>query len=1069
MDKCQAVPVLESLETRLLLSGDSPPYENLSLDVDAVPSWRESVSPGISLCLEQGTLVESETQPGILLTPGGAVDSISILSADNKNAADTTNTEDLWPGGVLGLNLTGAGLTVGVWDEARVRATHQELTGRVTFGDGATALSDHSTHVAGTIGASGVDANAHGMATGVQIVSYDWNNDTTEMRASSSLVASNHSYGTSCGWGVALFSFGWADVWYGNRTLFTEDPQFGKYTARTADLDHVLYDTPNLVSVWAAGNDRDDQFQNLFQNLYGFGASIYVTYLQANSGTIVAPYTYQGPGYYPVFNMGSTTAPGADGSPGGYDSLPPEATAKNSIVVGAIGDITADPYTNSNVAMTPFSSWGPTDDGRVKVDLVANGWQVHSTTAASDTAYDGDPALGDASDWSGTSMAAPNVTGTAVLLIQHYENLFGVAPLASTTKGLLIHTAFDAGNPGPDYTYGWGVVDAAAAANFLTDAHGSIHSDWLEEDTYTGSERTYTLVSDGTQAIKATAVWTDPPGTAQAAGVDVSTSVLVDNLDLWITGPNGTTRPWLLNPSNPGNNATTGINNRDNVEQVLIGSPVAGTYTIHIGGSLGSGYNEQTFSLLVSGADDIPPTAAFGTVSTPTQAALGSLAVNFSETINTAEFTLADLVLAREGNSVSWQGTSASLADSGDHQHFTLSGLSALTDKAGRYELTLAAAGSGITDGAGNALAANASAPWTMNAVISGTGNDTVRLSWDTGNSRTKIEVNQNAAYWLNPAGFPILNVNTDGGDDTLTLDFSAGNPVPAAGLTFDGGAGTGETDILKIIGTSGDDALNYTTTQAVLNPSGINAIVTFTGVEKHQVDLGGGSDTIMVGSQADLDFANDVGAGSPGNVTLNLAASAQATFESNLTLAALVLGDGSTVTLAPGVEDKRVLVTGSLEIAGGATPTATLDLNDNLLAINYTGASPIDTVRAQIVSAYNGGDWSGQGITSSLLDGGSTTNGIAYAFNGESAVWFDSGTPFANYAGADSTTVLVRYALIGDVNLDGTVDDSDISILSNNYGFTDQSWANGDVYGYDGIVSDDDVGLQANNYGLTV
>ncbi|MCX5653978.1 MAG: PEP-CTERM sorting domain-containing protein, partial [Planctomycetota bacterium] len=61
------------------------------------------------------------------------------------------------------------------------------------------------------------------------------------------------------------------------------------------------------------------------------------------------------------------------------------------------------------------------------------------------------------------------------------------------------------------------------------------------------------------------------------------------------------------------------------------------------------------------------------------------------------------------------------------------------------------------------------------------------------------------------------------------------------------------------------------------------------------------------------------------------------------------------------------------------------------------------------------------------------------------------------------------RYTLIGDVNLDGIVDDSDISILSNNYGFTDQSWANGDVYGYDGIVSDDDVGLQANNYGMMV
>ncbi|MCX5654770.1 MAG: PEP-CTERM sorting domain-containing protein, partial [Planctomycetota bacterium] len=97
-----------------------------------------------------------------------------------------------------------------------------------------------------------------------------------------------------------------------------------------------------------------------------------------------------------------------------------------------------------------------------------------------------------------------------------------------------------------------------------------------------------------------------------------------------------------------------------------------------------------------------------------------------------------------------------------------------------------------------------------------------------------------------------------------------------------------------------------------------------------------------------------------------------------------------------------------------------------------------------------------------------STTNGIGYAFNGESAVWFDSGIPFGDTTAVAANSVLVRYTLIGDVNLDGIVDDSDISILSNNYGFTDISWADGDVYGYDGIVSDDDVGLQANNYGMT-
>jgi fibronectin-binding autotransporter adhesin len=175
--------------------------------------------------------------------------------------------------------------------------------------------------------------------------------------------------------------------------------------------------------------------------------------------------------------------------------------------------------------------------------------------------------------------------------------------------------------------------------------------------------------------------------------------------------------------------------------------------------------------------------------------------------------------------------------------------------------------------------------------------------------------------------------------------------------------------------------------------------------------------------------------------------------------------------TLATSATVRSTNVTAALTIEGGDMPTGTLDLNDGLLAINYTGDSPIDTVRAQIVSAYNaagGGDWGGPGITSAWLAGGSTTNSIGYAYNGESAVWFDSGIPFGDTTAVAANSVLVRYTLIGDVNLDGIVDDSDISILSNNYGFTDISWADGDVYGYDGIVSDDDVGLQANNYGMT-
>ncbi|MCX5653636.1 MAG: S8 family serine peptidase [Planctomycetota bacterium] len=625
----------------------------------------------------------------------------------------------------------------------------------------------------------------------------------------------------------------------------------------------------------------------------------------------------------------------------------------------------------------------------------------------------------------GTSAAAPHIAGIAALLLQIDPTL-----TPAEIQDLITGNAADIGASGYDDVSGYGRADALAtvtAAATAVDLKAASDTGLSSTDDLTKLDNTAgkTLQFDVTGTIAGATVslykGDDEIGSAVASGTTttVTTNGTYDLAD--------------------GQNAIA-------ARQALTGkleSPSTASLTITV--------------------DTAAPTADVTDVSPdPRQDSVSYITLIFSEAVS--GFGLGDLALTRDGGS-NLLTVSQSLSSS-DNITWTLSGLSAITDKAGRYELKLTAAGSGITDSSGNDLAADASDTWHMNAVNGTSGADTITISWDGTASRAEIEVNQEAAYYLDLSGFPVLNINGLTGDDTLTVDLSDGNPIPAAGIAFDGGD---DTDTLKIVGTSNADVLNYTTTQAVLNPSGINAIVNFTGVEKHEVDLGGGSDTIMVGSQADLDFANDVGAGSPGNVMLNLAASAQATFESNLTLAALVLGDGSTVTLAPGVEDKRVLVTGSLEIAGGATPTATLDLNDNLLAINYTGASPMYTVRAQIVSAYNGGDWSGQGITSSLLDGGSTTNGIAYAFNGESAVWFDSGTPFANYAGADSTTVLVRYALIGDVNLDGTVDDSDISILSNNYGFTDQSWANGDVYGYDGIVSDDDVGLQANNYGLTV
>jgi len=367
-------------------------------------------------------------------------------------------------------------------------------------------------------------------------------------------------------------------VWDEERTSGDEDPDFGKYTATSHELDSTLYDWPNLLSVWAAGNERGEQYISdpLVNDNW------YLTKLND------VP-------YWVAMDHPTYPAPAPDGQ---YDCLGPYASAKNGLVVGAVDDITVDPYTSGNISITDFSSYGATDDGRIKPDVVGNGVDVYSSIASADDAYDG--------TYDGTSMATPNVTGTAVLLMEHFEDEFStptssVLPSSAMTKGFLIHTASDAGNTGPDYSYGWGLVNGAAAADFISSAALGTSTDALTEVDYFGTEWTQELTYSGSDPLKATIVWTDPAGTPHGSGLDETTSVLVNDLDLWITGPGGTYNPWTLDPANPSNSAVrTTRNDLDNVEQVLIDSPTAGTYTVHVGDT--GGVLDQVFSILISGA-----------------------------------------------------------------------------------------------------------------------------------------------------------------------------------------------------------------------------------------------------------------------------------------------------------------------------------------------------------------------------------------------------------------------------------------------------------------------------------
>jgi hypothetical protein len=288
--------------------------------------------------------------------------------------------------------------------------------------------------------------------------------------------------------------------------------------------------------------------------------------------------------------------------PSGYDCISYGfGTSKNVMTVGAVFGIPNGYTSPSDVVHASFSSTGPTDDGRIKPDIVADGVGLYSTWSTADNAYGG---------LTGTSMATPNVTGSLALLQQYYFNLHGIYMHAATLKGLAIHTADEAGPaPGPDYKFGWGLLDISKAASVLRSTFTAL----VKEATLINGQ-TYTLnfKSNGTEPVRATLSWTDPPGTPPPPSLNPPAIMLVNDLDLRIDGT--AYKPWILDPANPSAAATTGDNIRDNVEQVLLPSLPAGCHSLTIThkGTLSGG--SQDFSLILTGITVYPPLTA-GTIS----------------------------------------------------------------------------------------------------------------------------------------------------------------------------------------------------------------------------------------------------------------------------------------------------------------------------------------------------------------------------------------------------------------------------------------------------------------------
>lgn len=454
-----------------------------------------------------------------------------FFSIHNDESAKTIRANELYEGGSLGFDLSGSKIVAGVWDGGKVRSTHKEFTdSRIVLGDNHDVLSNHATHVAGTIVSAGVDPRSRGIAYKASAKTYYWDSDLVEMTAfgSDGYLVSNHSYG------YTITSF---PNW-----------RFGAYDQTSLDFDLISELLPYYQIVVSAGNSRNSS--------------------------------------HPQVSLKQ-----------GYDLLTGATLSKNCLTVAAINHVPK--YEGaSSIVMSNFSNYGPPDDGRIKPDIAAKGVNVYSTVSSADDAYDG--------AYNGTSMAAPAITGMISLLQEHHFKLYGKYMKAATVRGLICHTADEAGsNDGPDYEFGWGLANAVNSARLISNkgTSSSIEERLLLDKEVFQTEINISQLQDFSVSLS----WTDPASTVNKSGEeDNRTAKLVNDLDIEVIKDGQTFYPWKLDPIEPTKAATNISDNVvDNIEKVFIKNALPGTYQIRVShkGTLLKG--DQEFSLIADAANGL--------------------------------------------------------------------------------------------------------------------------------------------------------------------------------------------------------------------------------------------------------------------------------------------------------------------------------------------------------------------------------------------------------------------------------------------------------------------------------
>lgn len=498
-----------------------------------------------------------------------------------QDEIDSYYANDLWS---APYNVTGSGFVAGIWEAYQGGSgmpnpnngnlqTNGNAPTRVALFDTGTTTSNHALNVAlRMVGDGALNPNSgQGAAPSALLAAWDVSDVLAELaNNATSMLVSNHSYSQIRGW-TSPISYTLNGItkdinwWSESNVSTTKDFGFGRYAPDDAILDLISYYAPYHCIVKAAGNDRND-----------IGTAPITTFNTVDNGATYTFHTYNNP------------VPEQDGGTDGFDCIPMGTTAKNAFIIGACANISGGYSAPTDVQIMNFSGFGPTDDGRLKPDFVAPGE-------------------------GGTSYAAPNVSGTIILLQEIAQNHFGYVLRAATIKALLAQTAFEAGNAGPDYKHGWGLINPKGAADVIlnTSKKNKIDENYLANGT---TKKYYAQINTATD-VAITLSWTDPDGTSitrtyNANDLNNTSSMLVNDLNVTLKeiATATTSRPYVLDPNNPNTVATTGTNTRDNCEKIDLQNAPAGWYEIevsHSGNLVDENGNVagQAFSLVMSGFD----------------------------------------------------------------------------------------------------------------------------------------------------------------------------------------------------------------------------------------------------------------------------------------------------------------------------------------------------------------------------------------------------------------------------------------------------------------------------------